>query len=233
MSARERILARGATPRAQDVEWARRRIERGEPLFFEPWVEAIAEFGCQFSVPVTGKPSLEGVTGLLTDPLGTYRGSRLPETSGRPSGQLLQANALAIVERAAERVQQLGYFGPLGIDVMQYRTAEGEIRWRPLQDINARLTMGRAALGLQRLLAPGERADWLHFRRSGSPELDGTGQLPLPMGSLPSLRRLRTSPLEAGGCPVSHGTALLVAQSMELLDTMALSNQLVQPTDPP
>lgn len=233
MSARERILVRGATPRAQDVEWARRRIDRGDPLFFEPWVEAIAEFGCQFSVPVTGKPSLEGVTGLLTDPLGTYRGSRLAEKSGRLSGELLDANALAVVERAAERIQQLGYFGPLGIDAMQYRTAEGEIRWRPLQDINARMTMGRVALGLQRLLAPGERADWLHFRRSDSPAGDSNSQSSVQTGSLTGVRRLRTSPLEAGGRPVSHGTALLVATSTELHKTMALSNRLVQPADPP
>jgi hypothetical protein len=221
MSARERILARSATPRAQDIEWAHRRIERGEPLFFEPWVEAIAEFGCQLSITVTGRPSLEGVTGLLTDPLGTYRGSRLPEKSGRPSGELLEANALAVVERAAERIQQLGYFGPLGIDVMQYRTAGGEIRWRPLQDINARLTMGRVALGLQRLLAPGEWADWLHFRRSDVPAADASSRSSVQTGSLAGVRLVRTSPLEVGGRPVSHGTALLIAPSTELLDTVS------------
>ncbi len=86
MSARERILGRGGQPRPQDLKWARRRLERGEPIFFEPWVEAIAEFGCQFSLPPTGPPQLEGVTGLLTDSRGAYRGSGLFPAIGALAG---------------------------------------------------------------------------------------------------------------------------------------------------
>jgi hypothetical protein len=221
MAARERILARYSAPRAQDVEWARRRIERGEPIVLEPWVESIAEFGCQFSVPPSGRPALEGITGLLTDPQGTYRGSRLTDWSGDSPSNLLEPSVLEVVQRAAQRVQQLGYFGPLGIDVMQYRTAQGEIAWRPLQDLNARLTMGRAALGLRRLLAAGEQAIWLHVRRTDG-FVDGGSRLPGHSGSLPpEVRLIRTSPLEAGGRPISHRTVLLIAQSANVLESIS------------
>ncbi len=217
MSARERILARRSTPRAQDVEWARRRLERGEPIFFEPWLEPVAEFGCQFSIPTSGKPSLAGITGLLTDEQGTYRGSRLTEGCGAGSSHSIEPSVLEVVERAAQRVQALGYFGPLGIDVMKYRTADGEIRWRPLQDVNARLTMGRLALGWRRLLAGGEQADWLHFRSTGN-SADASRQTPETLESLPAgVRILRTSPLEAGGRPVSHSTALRVSPSSPVI----------------
>ena len=94
MSARERILSR-LGPRAQDVEWARRRIERGEPIFFEPWVESITEFGCQFSVPPSGTPVVRRRHRALDRPAGDLsrelparwiRGSVLRTSRGRRVG---------------------------------------------------------------------------------------------------------------------------------------------------
>lgn len=56
---------------------------------------------------------------------------------------------------AACRAQALGYFGPMGIDVMWYLDSVGELRCRPLQDINARWTMGRLAAGWSRIYPQG------------------------------------------------------------------------------
>ncbi len=220
MSARERILVHRFPPDPRDVAWARRRLDRGEVLFFEPWVERVAEFGCQFSIGRTGPPVLEGITGLLTDALGVYRGSRLPVGAENPRPGLLDAGVLAVVDRAARRVQQLGYFGPLGIDAIQYRTPEGVLRWRPLQDINARLTMGRVALGLRRLVYAGERADWLHLRWPESATADerqmSNAFAPLASGA----RVIRTSPSEVGDDPVLLATALVTAPSAAQLDAI-------------
>jgi hypothetical protein len=124
---------------------------------------------------------------------------------------------LEVVDRAARRIQQLGFFGPLGIDVMQYRTHDGELCWRPLQDINARLTMGRAALGLRRLLTSDEQADWLHLRASSAAG-GGSGMPGLAEVVPPGARVIRTSPLEAASRPNSHPTALVISRSREVLD---------------
>ncbi|HXY34141.1 MAG TPA: hypothetical protein VEI07_07930 [Planctomycetaceae bacterium] len=219
MSARERIVGRSA-PHHNQVEWARRHLQRGEPIFFEPWVESVAEFGCQFSVLPSGKLLLEGITGLLTDAQGTFRGSRLSATESGLS-HLLEPSALEIVKRAAQRVQQLGYFGPLGIDVMQYRTSEGEIRWRPLQDLNARLTMGRVALGLRRLLKPGEWADWLHLGVSTAAFKANREKMAILLRDLATDARLvRTSPLKVGDAPTGHETALIIVHSPQVLDVV-------------
>jgi hypothetical protein len=219
MSARERILVRRSPPRPQDIQWARHRLQRGEPLFLEAWVESVAEFGCQFSVPRTGPPLLEGITGLLTDAQGTYRGSRLFGDAEIPPANVSPSNILQVVERAARHVQERGYFGPLGIDVMQYLASDGESRWRPLQDINARLTMGRVALGLRRLFGPGERADWLHTRRSGPAA--SAGQTPIASGEPPpAVRTVRTSPLEVAGDPSRHQSTLIIARSTGALDAV-------------
>jgi len=227
MSARERILGRAGRPRPQDQEWARRRLERGEPIFFEPWVEAIAEFGCQFSLSPTGFPRLEGVTGLLTDAQRTYRGSRLFPAGGSAGRDRLPADVLEIVERAAKRIQQAGYFGQLGIDVMQYRASTGELGWRPLQDINARWTMGRVALGWQRVLGPDTGANWLHFRRPVAPVVDDP-RLADVLGELPAdVRIIRTSPLEVGGRPATLGTALIIGRSDQIFGQAQPADRMV------
>ena len=223
MSARERILFRRSPPRTQDVEWARRRLERSESLFLEPWVEANAEFGCQFTVPPSGPPRFEGVTGLLTDAQGVYRGSRLLQPADEASSGFPDRSVLEVVERAVRRIQESGYFGPLGIDVMRYRTAGGEIRWRPLQDINARLTMGRVALGWRRLLADDERADWLQVRLSAD-STSGRPGLPVAFETLPTgTRAIRTSPLEVGGRAASQAVVLILSQSTEILNNAFLT----------
>jgi hypothetical protein len=215
MSARERIVVR-QLPRESEIGWARRRLERGDSLFFEPWVEALAEYGCQFTVPLAGGPVLEGITGLLTDAQGTYRGSRLLPLDD--AAACVPEHILHAVQRAAERIQRRGYFGPLGIDVMQYRTPEGQVGWRPLQDINARLTMGRVALGLRRLLAAHETADWLHIGRSGGTTQAGADWAHLSNSLPPGVRLLRLSPLEIGGRRASRGTALVIANNAETLN---------------
>ena len=164
MSARERILGRGTPPSPQAVQWVQKQLAENGAVYFEPWVDRIEEVGVQFTVPKEGEPLLEGITPLLTDQLGTYRGSRFRGISCQLARSDEFAPVLDVVTRAVQRIQQLGYFGPLGIDAMRYRTAEGEIRWRPLQDINARLTMGRLALGLRRIVPESQHASWLHLR---------------------------------------------------------------------
>jgi hypothetical protein len=93
-----------------------------------------------------------GRTQLLTTPHGQYTGSRvgviameLPDDERE--GLLSEMRTTA--GQAAASVAQLGYAGPVGIDAMIYRDAEGALRTRPVQDINARWSMGRVALSLQ------------------------------------------------------------------------------------
>jgi len=120
-------------------------------------LNGVAEAGLQIEIPDVGPPVLVGITPLLSKS-GAYCGSRL----GAPEDSEPWADAIPLALEIAARVQSQGYFGPLGIDVMRYRDAEGQLRLRALQDLNARLTMGRLALGLIRQLTPGECATWLH-----------------------------------------------------------------------
>ncbi|MBI3861874.1 MAG: hypothetical protein HY290_08250 [Planctomycetia bacterium] len=152
MSGREAMRGRGRNLEGNIHNWAVKRLASNGPIIFEPIVERIAEAGIQLEIPSNGAPRLMGVTPLLVDTSGVYRGSRfgcLPEEIA------CWQPAVDVALRAALELQRLGYFGPLGIDAMLYRDAAGEVRLRPLQDLNARWTMGRLALGFCRLLGGG------------------------------------------------------------------------------
>jgi hypothetical protein len=149
MSGREAIRGRGHALEGNVRNWAQRRLTGSGPIVCEPIVERIAEAGIQIEIPREGAPQLVGVTPLLVDGSGVYRGSRFGCSAEKDA---CWRPAIDAGLRTATELQRLGYFGPLGTDAMQYRDAAGELRLRPLQDLNARYTMGRLALGFCRLL---------------------------------------------------------------------------------
>ncbi len=162
MSARERIIGKGV-PVESDKNWVRRRLASHRAVFFEPWVDRIEEAGIQMEVPVDGPPQLIGLTPMHVDVRGQYAGSWFAYSDARfQFDSDLWRGAVEIALRAATELQSHGYFGPLGIDAMLYRDEHGTPRIRPLQDINARWTMGRLSLGLRRFLEPGDEGYWQH-----------------------------------------------------------------------
>jgi hypothetical protein len=141
--------------------WAQKRFTTG-PIVFEPMLERVAEAGIQFEIFQSGPPQLMGITPLLVDRSGVYRGSRF----GCPPKEIAPWQpAVESAMRAAESAKSRGYLGPLGIDAMLFRDSAGDVRLRPLQDLNARYTMGRLALGFRRILPLGWCGTWLHFSR--------------------------------------------------------------------
>jgi hypothetical protein len=183
-AARERILGQGPTPSPQAISWIRDRLDSGGSLFFEPWVERVDEAGMQWDIPAEGRPQLVGITPLLCDHSGNYLGSRFGVDAHHEWSE-----AIEISRRAVERIQRAGYFGPVGIDAMRYRDADGEVRLRPLQDINARWTMGRIALGWERVTPTGV------WRHGDGHDLEAA---PRPV--------IETAPRSVGGRPVEHCT---------------------------
>lgn len=164
MAARERVLGRGLTLTTANERWLQRRLQTDGAVFFEPWLRRRTEVGIQWTLPKSGhgQPELQGITPLLTDKQGGYRGSEFSLDGIVPTEW---QHSVDVTQQAALRLQQLGYFGPLGIDAAIYEDSAGRALARPLQDINARYTMGRLSLGFRRLLRPGERGVWQHGRR--------------------------------------------------------------------
>lgn len=213
-AARGRQIGSGPEFSESLFRWCENQLEHPfASLVIEPWVKRVAESGIQFDIPQlgTGEPQCVGITPLLTTPDGRYLGSRFGAVDVSDFEPALEQT-----QAAAKAAQEVGYYGPLGIDVMQYRDDEGKLKLRPLQDINARWTMGRLALGFERLLQSGEVGTWLHVRwTTDVDEWMNAMRRQLPNG----VRLLRTSPRQFAGKPVRHGSVVIIAPDMELLTT--------------
>lgn len=164
MSGRERMVVDGPLTEVV-LAWVQRRLLSQGVVFVEPWVSHQEEVGIQVHIPEHGASQLVGVTRLISDDKGQYRGSVFAlspaeETEFHERWRLAIEMALEV----ADRLRHRGYFGPLGIDAMRYQSSAGTIALRPLQDINARWTMGRLSLGWRRFLQPGEWGLWWQGR---------------------------------------------------------------------
>lgn len=203
MSGRERILGRGSRLSEPQQRWLQRRLASDHAVFFEPWLIILAEAGLQWDVPQLGfgEPKLLGVTPLLCDSQGVYRGSRIAWETNIPTEWQF---AVEPGQHVTGQLQQLGYVGPVGIDAAIYETPNGQRIVRPLQDINARFTLGRVALGFRRWLQPDEQAVWWHVTQ----EDDVAKKLPH------DARVIRTSPARIGEQPAQHQSLLVIAKSM-------------------
>lgn len=202
MAARERLLGRGCTLTLAQQNWFRRRLDADGAVFFEPWMQRRAEVGIQWTLPPLGHgpPKLEGLTPLRCDSQGGYRGSDFSLDASIPREW---QRAVEVCEQSATRLQWLGYFGPLGIDAAIYEVSRGDAIVRPLQDVNARFTMGRLSLGFRRLLGGGERGQWQHRRTAdlSSSEIDEFA------------REINLTPALVGDKPPNYGSRLRIIKS--------------------
>ena len=141
-------------------------------LLVEPFLDSVREYGFQFDVSDGNSVRLCGVTELLTTGSGGYRGTRFGRGEGEtPTDDV--SEVLAAIEPVTAEVARSGYTGPLGIDSMLYRVSSRETAWRPLQDINARFTMGRCALEWSGDLCPGLRGTVLAVKWLDADTVDG------------------------------------------------------------
>jgi hypothetical protein len=212
MSGRERLLGSGI-PVGADRSWIEKRLAGNGVVFFEPWITKISEVGIQIDIPREGEPQLLEVVPMIADDRGQYSGSRLPSLVTEQTHIVLRPSdwglAIDVALQAARRIQSLGYFGPLGIDAMQYRDENEQLHIRPLQDINARWTMGRLSLGFRKLLKPRESAEWWH----GPANIDSQG---IVRDAIESLRRF----MESKGMRLTPERELVVQEMFEKGEAM-------------
>lgn len=243
MSARERVLGRGIVLSVPTRRWIEKRLATGEWLVFEPWLERVSEVGILLMIPPPGsiqtRPELVAVTELITDASGRYCGTRCSSNDPPSCWQ----PAVETARHMTERLRAIGYFGPVGIDAMSYPTAGSDVpSIRPVQDINARWTMGFVATRLAQRLAPGRCSSWINVstqrlceQLGGAATLDFERKLlatfgldltkPL-CGVSTDVRVLRTSPLMIGELPTRQTGLLISASNRD--EQLAVEQRLLQ-----
>ena len=204
----------GARLKKGQRAWSERQLLRDGVVFLEPWLDRISEAGILFEIHRDGEIRHEGVAELLCSPAGGYRGSLFA------AGDQIESqwsDAVAVCIRIAQRVRDTGYFGPLGIDAMRYRD-NGRVQLRAGQDINARYTMGRMALGFRSMLQPDEFGLWLHVNWQSDGEEPDEWFASRHRRFAPDVRAVRTSPYTIGGRVTQTGSILLISTSRDALD---------------
>jgi hypothetical protein len=116
-----------------------RSFARGEGLQIEPWVERLADFSRHGHLSRAGVLSIGPTREQRVDPLGRFLGVSTAAASVTRAEAELLACELTLTAAA---LTAAGYFGPFGIDAFRYRSAEGDVRFNPRCEINARFTMG-------------------------------------------------------------------------------------------
>jgi uncharacterized ferritin-like protein (DUF455 family) len=148
--------------------WIENACKGGRELVVEPWLERAVDFSAQLEMTARGL-KLCGYTGLLTDPKGQYQANwaapnytqRLPDAvvaqfcEPRDVSVRLHRAYSDILSLLEIELEQAEYLGPVGIDAFVYRTAQGDVRLKPIVEINPRYTMGRVMVELMKRACPG------------------------------------------------------------------------------
>jgi hypothetical protein len=115
-------------------------------LLLEPLMERLADFGCCAALE-QGVVSVVSVHEQSIDRSGSFRGLRLAESALSCPGldDAEQEALLETVRDVGACLADVGYVGAFGIDAWRYVGTDGEPRFQPLGEVNARLTFGFVA----------------------------------------------------------------------------------------
>jgi hypothetical protein len=131
-----------------------REWNQNRPVIAEPWVERILDFSTQWEID--SKQDLAYVGATLCR--NTEKGQYLATVAGDEKklfGEHLPflKQHVQVVKPLLEKIAAKGYFGFVGIDAMVYQMQDS-LLLHPVVEINARKTMGYAALCFQRARSP-------------------------------------------------------------------------------
>jgi uncharacterized ferritin-like protein (DUF455 family) len=147
------------------------------------WLPRRADLSVHGDVSAGGAVQVRGLVRFLVDARGAYLGA-LPARptlgldpalrrrwagDGRDPGWLGRV-AEAVGSAAGQLLADEGYVGPFGVDALFAEHPDQGLLLVPAVEVNARLTMGRVALGLGPRLSPRAAAAWVQVPpRPGAP----------------------------------------------------------------
>lgn len=174
-SGRRRIILHNHDLRAPDERTLANLLAHSGSVVVEPYFERVLDLSAQITVEDRGAAVHvveHGLTRMWNDERGAYRGtfcgSILDDldadvrrfVAGEKHGRRGALSILAEAARyAGRRLGEAGYHGPAGIDAFVYRDA-GQLRLRPIVEVNPRFTMGRTALAAARRVRRHRTALW-------------------------------------------------------------------------
>jgi hypothetical protein len=153
----------------EEEEWIAEMLRKQKSLVLEPWLDRVVDFSVQYDAEGDGRLRRRGIVVLENSKKGQFRSATVAD---RFTDFLDEQSRRALFEGASSRghlidflderlepalrdlLRSHRYAGPLGVDAFLYRDEAGEVRIKPVVEINPRYTMGRVAVELARFTAP-------------------------------------------------------------------------------
>ncbi len=147
-----------------------------KPLLAEPWVERDLDFSSQWKIEKDESITYLGSTICKNSPRGVYRGTVIgPDIILFQKRLDLFEEHLFYSKKALKKMASLGFFGHVGIDAMLYKSEKNTITVQPIVEINARKTMGWAALTIYNKI---QKEELLQFTYTLKPDTEAPSFLP-------------------------------------------------------
>lgn len=161
-------------PEEKTRGWLESSVSGHGCVVVEPWLERVLDFSALYDSDGSGGFKLHGMTVMENDDAGRFRGTRVAPKWGsllEPEVARFLFGEAGAHELYARRVPAAlvgllpGYVGPVGIDAMVYRRADGSLALRTVVEANVRMTMGRVALELWKKFGRPPRASLRILRK--------------------------------------------------------------------
>lgn len=140
------------------LDWIKSTLATQGALLIEPWLDRVFDCSVQFERR-NGSTKVVALTRMINNARGQFQGiltngfcKGLPpqlvrflmeRVDGRPRIYHHYENEL--LSSLESRLGAINFEGSLGIDTFVYRTANGQLKLKPIVEINPRTTMGRIA----------------------------------------------------------------------------------------
>lgn len=142
----------------RQLNWIENAVQTQQKVIVEPWHERVLDFSIQLEISLKAT-KVVGWTILRNDHRGQFEGiqfpfrlalAKYPEFArflnyNHKNGSLNEVME-QLIEYVGEQFMYQNYVGPVGIDAYLFKDLNGELRLRPMVEINPRYTMGRLAL---------------------------------------------------------------------------------------
>lgn len=163
---RNRIrLSGGEELSTKAVAWIEETLRLQNQLVLERWLERVIDFSVQYDHQSDSGLRRRGLVVLENTPQGQFQRATVAERftdfleeevrrrlfdGASRRGLLFELLEERLEPSLQAWLESHGYEGPIGVDCFFYRDRDGDVRWKPVVEINPRYTMGRIAVELAR-----------------------------------------------------------------------------------
>jgi uncharacterized ferritin-like protein (DUF455 family) len=146
--------------------WIKKVLSSQGAIIVEPGLNRLFDLSIQMEITDSRIQLLEArqfIVGSRHEYRGTYLSRKMPGLEAEHHQFFHQAISQwhSFLRNLGEKLRDEGYRGPAGVDAFLWKDENGNLKLKPLVELNPRWTMGRVALELEKQFAPGTSGVWL------------------------------------------------------------------------